>query len=160
MCYISNWPKRFLKTILVQLSCHQVCMAPIHTHTPTCTSDLPSAVLIGPQERYSVIMGWLFFWFSTQWKKDDTRCLSFLAGGAADWKWSREGLPVWRPPHVPSVSTTCHSALCVSVQVAFCSINQSIHLLNIFLCVNKLLVVGVKLWLIWNNNTQLPIKVE
>lgn len=29
MCYISDWPKRFLKTILLQLSRHQVCM----THT-------------------------------------------------------------------------------------------------------------------------------
>lgn len=27
MCYISDWPKRFLKTVLLQLSRHQVCSA-------------------------------------------------------------------------------------------------------------------------------------
>lgn len=26
MCYISDWPKRFLKPVLLQLSRHQVCL--------------------------------------------------------------------------------------------------------------------------------------
>ena len=53
MCYISEWPKRFLKTILRQLSRHQVCMTPTQTHTHTDTGRPPVA-LTGPQERGTV----------------------------------------------------------------------------------------------------------
>lgn len=58
MCYISDWPKRFLKTILLQLSRHQVCTrhARIRTHTQVAHSPV---TLTGPQE--SVVWGvpWL-----------------------------------------------------------------------------------------------------
>ena len=37
MCYISDWPKRFLKPILLQLNRRQVCLTPTHTRTHTHT---------------------------------------------------------------------------------------------------------------------------
>lgn len=57
MCYISDWPKRFLKTILLQLSRHQVC---IHTHTDTHRWLTPCGVDRTTGERNSVCQGLTF----------------------------------------------------------------------------------------------------
>ena len=54
MCYISEWPKRFLKTILRQLSRHQVCMTPTQTHTHR-HRQTPCSVDRTTGERYSTV---------------------------------------------------------------------------------------------------------
>lgn len=120
MCYISDWPKRFLKPILLQLSRHQVCMTQTHTQTHAGGSPplWPKDRTTGEPQCVSVV--WRFLWFSSK-KEDGTRCLSFLAGGVADWKWSREGLPVRCPPHVSPVSTVCLWLHCVCLP-ASCSL--------------------------------------
>lgn len=59
MCYISDWPKRFLKTILHQLSRHQVCMKHAHTHADTSAGgSLPCDTDRG--DGVSVV--WCFQW--------------------------------------------------------------------------------------------------
>lgn len=101
MCYISDWPKRFLKPVLLQLSRHQVgLMQGQLTSRPHWT---------GPQQRATVCIMQMVSALCT-WS-DTTRV--FPAGGIAYWKWSREGLPVRCPPHLPPVSSHPYSLVIV-----------------------------------------------
>ena len=101
-----------------------------HTHIQTHTGDGSThpVVLTGPQERGTVCVSGLMYSYSE--KTDGTVCLSFLAGGAADWEWSREGLPVRCPPHVSPVSSVCRClvwlrcvCVCVKLPFLFCFVS-------------------------------------
>lgn len=102
MCYISDWPKRFLKTVLLQLSRHQVCKK----HSRLWTTRGSVCVLVLCEKR------------SGSW------CLLFAAGGVSDWEWSWEGLPLRCPSHVSPVSNaSLHSVYLHSLHILHVSLS-------------------------------------